>query len=145
MCAFGIQVSQYALTVAGYNFLTQMQTNTELLGSIFDVQPTELVGNIHCLNNPAEQVIGYISAGTVQQQRIFIAENQLPYWEYYISCENPNYVVANVPDSLEFYFKNGGYTPISQTPAGQWISNQSNCIDCTTLGGSNQKPSFWPN
>lgn len=142
---YSIQVSQYALTVAGYNFLTQMQTNTELLGSIFDVQPTELVGNIHCLNNPAEQVIGYISAGTVQQQRIFIAENQLPYWEYYISCENPNYVVANVPDSLEFYFKNGGYTPISQTPAGQWISNQSNCIDCTTLGGSNQKPSFWPN
>jgi hypothetical protein len=142
---YTIQVTQYTLTADAYNFLTLILANTESLGSIFDIQPTEVTGNIHCLNNPAEQVIGYISAGTVQQQRIWIAESQLPYWDYYINCLKPSKIIANVPDSLEYYFLNGGLTPISATPAGDWYSNQTLCVDCTSLGGSNQKPSFWPN
>jgi hypothetical protein len=142
---YSIQVSQFALTLEGYDFLSQMQVNTESLGSIFDVQPTELIGNIHCLNNPGEQVIGYISAGTVQQQRIFIAETQLPAaWEYYFECEGPNYVVPNNPDSLEFYFHNGGWMPLDMVPGG-YTANNAFCIDCTFRGGSTQKPSFWPN
>jgi hypothetical protein len=141
---YSIQVTQYALTDSAYNFLSQLQVNTESLGSIFDAQPTALMGNIHCLNNPAEQVIGFISAGTVQQQRIFIAENQLPYWEYLVTCGALNITVPNIPDSLEFYFHYGVYTPIGPD-FGNYTANLTACLDCTSLGGSNQKPSFWPN
>jgi hypothetical protein len=141
---YSIQVSEYALTLDAYNFLTQMQVNTESLGSIFDVQPTELTGNIHCLNNPTEQVIGYISAGTVQQQRIFIAEDQLPAWEFNFECANPNYVVPNIPDTLKAYFLYGGWMPLDVVPGG-YTANSADCIDCRLRGGSTQKPSFWPN
>jgi hypothetical protein len=141
---YSIQVTQYALTDSAYNFLSQLQVNTESLGSIFDAQPTALMGNIHCLNNPAEQVIGFISAGTVQQQRIFIAENQLPYWEYLVTCGALNITVPNIPDSLEFYFHYGVYTPIGPD-FGNYTANLTACLDCTSLGGSNQKPSFWSN
>ena len=140
---YSIQVTQYTLSAEGYSFLYQMQQNSEALGTIFDAQPTQLTSNIHCLNNPAEQVIGYVSVGTVQQQRIFIAEAQLPYWQYYIPCANPNITVPANPDSLEFYFGSGLFTPIEPLPGG-YISNASLCVDCTLLGGSNQKPSFWP-
>lgn len=141
---YSIQVTQYAMTEDAYNFLSQLVLNTESLGSIFDTQPTELTGNIHCLNNPAEQVIGYVSAGTVQQQRIFIAENQLPYWEYLIICRSPDIMLPNIPDSLKFFFYYNDYTPIA--PAfGSITANITACLDCTSLGGSNQKPSFWPN
>ena len=141
---YSIQVTQYALTDSAYNFLSQLQVNTESLGTIFDPQPTALTGNIHCLNNPAEQVIGFISAGTVQQQRIFIAENQLPYWDYLITCRSLDITVPNIPDSLEFYFHYGIYTPIGPD-FGNYTANLTACLDCTSLGGSNQKPSFWPN
>jgi hypothetical protein len=140
---YSIQVTQYALTAEAYNFLYQMQQNSEALGTIFDAQPTELTSNIHCLNNPAEQVIGYISAGTAQQKRIYIAYYQLPYWQYYLPCANPNIVVPDNPDSIQYYF-GSQYTPIEAIPGG-YLANISTCIDCTLLGGSNQKPTFWPN
>jgi hypothetical protein len=145
MVLYSLQVTQYALTAAGYNFLYQIQQNTEALGTIFDAQPTQVIGNIHCLSNPAEPVIGYISAGTVQQQRIWIASYQLPvYWQYFIICPAPDYVVPNTPDSLIYYFGGGGYTPLATGGAG-YISNFSTCVNCLLLGGLNQKPAFWPN
>lgn len=140
---YSIQVNQYTLTADGYNFLYQMAQNTESLGTLFDAQPGQVTGNIHCLTNAAEQVIGFISAGTVQQKRIFIAESQLPYWQYYLPCFNPNIIVPAIPDSLLFYFGSRLYTPIEGIPGG-YLANVSTCIDCTTLGGSNQKPPFWP-
>jgi len=141
---YSIQVTQYGLTSDAYSYLELMQKNTESLGSIFDVLPSGLTGNIHCVSNPGEQVIGYISAGMVAQQRIFISNDQLPYWEYFIACENPNYLVPDVPDSLEYYFHYGGYIPLAEAIGG-YTANASYCLDCTTLGGTNQKPSFWPN
>jgi Domain of unknown function (DUF4249) len=142
---YTIHVTQYALTADGYNFLYQMLQNTEALGTIFDAQPTELMGNIHCLNNAAEPVIGYVSAGTVQQERIWIASYQLPvYWLYLIICPGPNVVIPNIPDSIRYYFGGGGYIPLSAAGSG-YLANFSTCVDCTLLGGSNQKPSFWPN
>jgi hypothetical protein len=141
---YSIQVNQYALTAQGYNFLYQMLQNTEALGSIFDATPTELTGNIHCLNNPAEPVVGYISAGTAQQERIWISPSQLPvFWAYFISCPGPDIVVPNIPDSIRYYF-GGGYAPIAPAPGG-YSANERTCLDCTLMGGSNQKPTFWPN
>jgi hypothetical protein len=90
-------------------------------------------------------VIGYISAGTVQQKRIWIASYQLPvYWLYEITCPAPDIVVTNTPDSLRYFFGGGAYIPISAGAAG-YFANSSTCLDCTLLGGSNQKPSIWPN
>jgi hypothetical protein len=132
---YSIIVTQSTLTADGYNFLYQMQQNSEALGTVFDAQPTQLTSNLHCLNNPAESVIGYISAGTVQQERIFIADRQLPSWQYYLPCAMPNITVPNIPDSLQSYF-GSLYTPIEAIPGG-YLANISTCIDCTLLGGSN--------
>jgi Domain of unknown function (DUF4249) len=140
---YSINVTQTTLTAQGYAFLTQMQTNTESLGSVFDIQPTELIGNIHCLSDPTKQAIGYISAGTAVQQRIYISYYQLPFWEYIYDCPGPNRLVPDIPDSLRFYFGTG-YDPIDETPAGI-VANLAPCIDCTLRGGTTVKPPFWPN
>ena len=140
---YSIIVTQSTLTAQGYAFLTQMQTNTQSLGSVFDILPTELIGNIHCLSDPTKQAIGYISAGTTAQQRIYISYYQLPFWEYIYSCYLPNRLVPNIPDSLKFWFLTG-YDPIDVTPAGI-VANLASCVDCTLRGGTNVKPPFWPN
>jgi len=77
---YSILVQQYALTPGAYNFYSILRKNTEQLGSIFDAQPSELRGNIHCVNNPNEPVIGYISVGAPSFQRMFVRVSQLPVW-----------------------------------------------------------------
>jgi hypothetical protein len=143
---YSILVSQYALTDSGYNFLAMMQQNTESLGSIFDVQPSEITGNIHSLSNPTEPVIGFISAGTLQQERLFISRDQLPDWAWVYDCGMKDTIVPNTKAALAFFFGELGYIPLNTTsPPGGWYANLSNCVDCTLQGGTTQKPAFWPN
>lgn len=146
---YSILVSQYALTDSGYTFLQLMRQNTESLGSIFDVQPSEITGNIHSLSNPAEPVIGYISAGTLQQARIFISRDQLPIWKWDYACGDPDIIVPNNKDSFAYYFVDFGYVPLYQNfgpnpPLFGWFSNEAGCVECTSQGGVTQKPSYWP-
>jgi len=143
---YSILVRQYSLTADGYNFLSLMQRNTESLGSIFDAQPSQLTGNIHCLTYPAEKIIGYVSAGTVQSQRIFISRAQIVS-AYTYSCPIKDTVFTN-PALLPLNYGGGSFTPIGSEmlPGGGigWISNYTDCLVCTTRGGTNQAPGFWP-
>jgi hypothetical protein len=127
-----------------------MQQNTESLGSIFDATPSPLTGNIHCLSNPTTPVIGYISAGTVQQQRIFISAQQFPKWDYRFTCPAADQIVPLDTISLMDYFHFGGFIPVDAflNPQGiqmGWTANSPSCIDCRTQGGTTTEPSFWPN
>lgn len=142
---YSILVRQYALTSDGYNFLSLMQQNTESLGSIFDAQPSQITGNIHSLTNPAEQVIGYVSAGTVQSERIFIRRFQIVS-RFSYSCPLPDTLFSD--SQLPQNYGSGLYTPIQfgelHNQKG-WVSNYTDCLVCTTHGGTNQEPSYWPN
>lgn len=145
---YSILVTQYALSDSGYAFLSQMAQINQSLGSIFDAQPSQLTGNIHSLTNSNEPVIGYIQAGTVQQQRIFINNLQLRNWAYSYNCPAPDIGVA--PNVVQSYFDGEGFIPLYYNEGGPplppgWVSNYSTCVDCTTQGGTTQKPSYWPN
>jgi hypothetical protein len=143
---YSLLVTQSALTPDGYNYLYLMQLNNESLGSIFDVQPSAPVGgNIHSLSNSNETVIGYVSAGTLQQQRIFIKRSQISSWLYVYACQQPDIDVLGAPDSLLYYFNYYGYTPIEEVKENVYSANYPECIDCTWQGGTTTKPSFWPN
>lgn len=140
-------VHQWVLTDSAYNYASIMQKNTETLGSIFDAQPSGLVGNIHCLTKPGEQVVGYISAGTIQQQRIWISVSQLQGWNYVFSCPEQDLILSSeLIQYQDFYY--GSLTPIIVTtpPAKPGITaNQTFCVDCRAQGGKTYPPPFWTN
>jgi Domain of unknown function (DUF4249) len=146
-------VRQYALTDSGYTYFSILQKNTESLGTIFDAQPSALFGNIHSLTKPTEQVLGFISAGTIQQQRIWISPAQVPGWDYVPACPSPDINVGLDSLSEIYPFTMGGYIPIDphlDPPPGPpgvngWSSNVVGCIDCRAEGGVLYKPSYWPN
>src|SRR6202000_1441816 len=66
---YAMQLRQYALTQTGYNYYQNIKTNSEELGSIFDAQPTTTLGNIHCISNPSETVLGFVSVSTVSNKQ----------------------------------------------------------------------------
>lgn len=140
---YSVLVNQYALTDSAYQYLSGIKTSTQQLGSIFDAQPTQLTGNIHCLNDPSQPVLGFLAAGTLQQERIWISNAQLPGWDYFFECPLKDSLIPDIPPILELFFGTPAWTPIA-TNRYQVLTNLTTCIDCTTMGGTNQKPPFWP-
>lgn len=138
-------VTQYALDTAGYNYWHAMKGNTEDVGSIFGSQPNQTHGNIRNITDSSEMVIGYVGAGHVQQQRIFISNSTMPSgWNQPQNCTE-QVVTA---DSLDFYFGSGSFIPITTSPPGDpfarsYFSASASCVDCS-LTGKLEKPSFWP-
>jgi hypothetical protein len=137
---YSILVKQYALTADAYNFYTNLKKNTEQLGSIFDAQPSSIQGNIHCITNPTEPVIGFISVNNIISKRIFISKAQLPAsWKVVYPSQCP--LTTLVPDSTLYIF----YAPLPH--AFEVINKDADvslpiCVDCT-LRGTRAAPSFW--
>lgn len=142
---YSIEVKQYGISKEGYEFLEKMKKNTETTGSLFDAQPSELSGNIHCVSDPNETVIGFVNVSLVQTKRIFISVNDVPGWNYSELC--PSTKIANVSDSIREFGIGLLPTYIAEaSPLGTIVSFYAappTCVDCT-LRGTNIKPSFWP-
>lgn len=138
---YSLLVKQYALTKGEYDFLSKMKSNTEETGSIFGHQPSELNGNIHCITNASEPVIGYFGIANRQEKRIWIRPSDVPDWRYYMQCESYEVPV----DSAEYY---SGFMPTMPVKYNgpailTYLGVEPGCVDCT-IRGTNVKPSFWP-
>lgn len=141
---YSINVRQYALSQQAFQFMQKIKKNTEQLGSVFDPQPSELKGNIECLTNKGEIVIGFVEVTQEKQQRIFISNSEVPGWGYNSGCRLV--LIDNHPDSILKY----GVSLIPVTPATfqglvikDFYAAEERCLDCT-LRGTNKKPAFWP-
>lgn len=142
---YSIFVKQYAMTEKEYFYWQKIKKNSEDLGSIFDPQPSDIPGNIHCLTTPEEDVIGYVGACTAEEKRIFISKDDVLPWTYLERCELTS--VKDDPDSLRAAFSGGSFQPVSKFIASdgkdRYWGTPATCVDCT-LRGFNVKPSFWP-
>lgn len=137
---YSILVKQYAITSDAFAYWQAQKLNTEQLGSIFGAQPSQLKGNIHCITHPDEPVIGYLSASSVQQQRMFIDSSALQGWKYTPPEGCALDTLKNIGDLFN-------HVPVTYT-AGipqQILYSTLFCADCRAQGGVNVKPSFWPN
>jgi len=86
-----MQLKEYALTQAGFNYYQNLKTNTESLGSIFDAQPTTTTGNIHCITAPGDLVLGFVSVSTATTKQYNLHYNNL---QFQVMGMNPTGLVA---------------------------------------------------
>jgi hypothetical protein len=139
---YSINVKQFALTKEAYEYWQIVKKNTQELGSIFDVQPSQLIGNLHCLTKADEPVIGYITAATVQEKRIFIRRIDITNaYSPQSSCKSKIIPV----DSAAFYLTNPPYVigHYVGSGGGAVAITTLECIDCRLAGGTIIKPSYW--
>ncbi len=146
---YSIYVEQYVLTKAGFDFFETLRKNTEQVGSIFDSQPSQLFGNIHCTNAPNETVIGFIGAGTVSKKRIVLLAKELPFTVKPVltygcvttKLKGPlvNQLVLDPssPEFLPLY--------VDHDDNDSLIVTQVPCADCRVRGGVLTRPSYWRN
>jgi len=167
-----LQVKQYALTKEGFEYYQNLKTNTEQLGSIFDPQASFLKGNICCISNPSETVIGFVSASTVANKQVNLSYSQIPIYlkneygtiewykgHYYNSFTTvkpapedcPAKAVENKPGKT---FQQVADDLLARDsiifdvdfPKGPpvYFYTPRVCVDCRLQGGTTTKPSYFP-
>jgi hypothetical protein len=139
-------VRQYPLDQEAYTYWLTVQKNSQSLGGLFDLQPSQIRGNIHAVTNPNDVVLGYISASSVQEARIFIDNHNLPGWKSNPDVNCPIKIIETDPlntlywnyadTAYDIYYFNTGNPPTINIAF-------KNCLDCRYQGGTNIQPPFW--
>jgi hypothetical protein len=142
---YSINVKQYGLTKEAYAYWQILANSTQQTGSIFDVQPSQIVGNIQCVSDQSQPVIGFASASYITEKRIFIDHRQLVDWAISsipdITCtlgadpQDPNdfRIFHNIDSTYGPYYFSGSNVIIAK----------KDCLDCRRQGGTSIKPDFW--
>jgi len=142
---YSILVQQVPLTLDAYNYWLIIQKNSQQLGTLFDLQPSQLIGNIISVNNPDEPVIGYIVAAASQEFRIFIDHHQVTDWSQSVQHQECNVLtVPSDPNNIFTYsYPDPDYAPWYYSSTSSLLVSRKVCIDCRTYGGENKRPLFW--
>lgn len=142
---YSILVEQSAIDENAYEYWTKLQKTTESLGGLFDPLPSQVIGNIHRDNNASETVLGYFSASSVQQKRIFINFYDLPgnllVFNYGVNCLKDGLKADKVNElpPNQLIIESYGLQVIEG-----YVTATAACVDCRTFGGTTTKPDFWP-
>jgi hypothetical protein len=138
-----VLVRQQAITKEAYDYWEQLAKNSQNLGSLFDPIPSELPGNIRCVSNPEEPVMGYFSAAVVTEKRAFFdaaSEPSRPPVDLpFESCALDT--VRNLAT-----FNSGIYEIVTALPfqfGFGFTYTLDFCIDCRSRGGTTTQPPFW--
>jgi hypothetical protein len=159
-------LKEYALTPDAFAYWQNLKKNTEQLGSVFDAQPTSLPSNIHCISNPSEPVIGYLSVSSVTSLRKFV-DHYYDYKDLYSpayfpppdagACPTP---LINVDPAESFHYRlsqalgSGDSTIIKpkfvlgdNAPViVAYYYAPTDCVDCRRRApfGTTTIPVYWP-
>jgi len=133
---YSLTVRQYALDNEAFLYFENLQKNLDSGGTLFATQPSEIAGNIECLSDPEETVIGFIFASKATTYRLYLpmTDLNLYHFEDNINCKD----FTEMPKSHEVAFSWG------LGLAGEDYV-RLRCLDCTLRGGSKIKPDNWPN
>lgn len=146
---YSLLVRQSVISEREFKYWNELKKSTESVGSIFDPQPSRVLGNMRSTSSPSDPVLGYFSVGTYTESRIFIARQELPYKIYrgpFDRCDPTQIDTTYLVDfwaNPTFYTLYEGYYNTFGTLIG-YTTGDPECADCRLLvGGTTQKPDFW--
>lgn len=150
---YSLLVKQYALTKEAFAYWSLVKKNSEEIGDIFGTMPTELTGNISCISDPEQKVVGMIEAGKIAQKRIFIDYSDFPIpwaykYVYYGRCIITPDNMIRKQEADAFFAANPDLIPIDETSPTDpgslthYSYSVAPCLDCS-FRGSKEAPHFW--
>jgi hypothetical protein len=149
---YSILVRQYIQSLAAYNFYKTLKEISGSGGVFSPTQPGFFYGNMKCVGDPNEKVIGFFEVASVSSKRIFFNYTDFFPGEglppYYVDCENVRFnycfdpldpqcngaqLITTVNYNALLYYT-------GSTPTFTFVPPP--CGDCTTFA-SNVIPPFW--
>jgi hypothetical protein len=74
-----MMVRQLSMTRESFEYWKKILTTISNTGSVFDIPPATVPGNIYNVNDPGENVLGYFEACRVSVYKFFLVEGWIPY------------------------------------------------------------------
>ncbi|EJL66065.1 DUF4249 domain-containing protein [Flavobacterium sp. CF136] len=150
---YSILVTQYVQNFESYNFYRIMKEISSNASVLSPRQPGILNGNIKCLTNNDEKVIGFFDVSSASSKRIFFNYKDLFPGEeippYFTDCTLSNYKFCfgfGDPPCMGYALINGlksnSITYFFLNPEIDYIMAPVECGDCTSFS-SNIIPPFW--
>ncbi len=140
---YSISVNQYSLNEDEYVYWEKLQNITDQVGGLYDVIPASVPGNVYCIDNPGEKVLGYFSVSARSSKRIFIKDNFSGIVNLYPDCP-----IDTVYGDVEIWGLDVSVWVLSDNPPSfgsprrRILTDKRGCADCT-VRGTNVKPEFW--
>jgi len=132
---YSLLLKQCTVSFNAYLYWNSLEGILEQENILTTTQPYNLIGNIYNINNPNETVFGYFTVGSMSQKRIYVnTPTDVPF--YYDLC----YLTY---DYAEIFKPLKAPVFLILLENGFWAEVKEPCIDCTSNGGSNEKPDFW--
>ncbi len=127
---YHISVVQTLLRREAYEYFENMRKNAEDMGGLFSPMPTEIRGNITCITDKDQYVIGYIDVASFTSKSIYIDNSESRLYERpQKHCATSEYGGSDYPLL--------SVQPRLYAPIG--------CLDCRTRWkASKNKPEWWP-
>lgn len=129
MLRYSILVNQYSISEEEYYYWDKLKRVYEDAGSLYDLIPVNITGNIKSSSDPEKLVFGNFSVSAVTSSRIYIDE----YFKgpnFYWDCID-QFVTGPGPGTWQVEFM--GY---------RLYTTHIECIDCT-YWGTTERPDFW--
>jgi hypothetical protein len=139
---YSILVNQYSLNEEEFQFWDRLQHITDQSGGLYDVVPTSIPGNMHNLDNPDEDVIGYFSVSAVQSKRLFVPNDFGGLVDQYPGCPNDTVWNEVYPDDLPDQWWTLAFEQLAFGAKRRILTFNRGCADCTTRG-TKIKPDYW--
>jgi hypothetical protein len=138
--AYTMLVRQYVLSSESYEYHRQLQQITENMGTLFDPQPFELVGNLICEEDPGERVLGYFDAVSVAEKRLWIRRSEIPGFTVPRApfCQADTVPLSDVGEHMRINFSE----VFEEFMPGIYLLAPRSCVDCRNIGPA-IRPDYW--
>jgi hypothetical protein len=135
-------VNQYSLNEDEFNYWEKIQNVAIQVGGLYDIIPSSIPSNIHCIENPEKVVLGYFSVSAKSSKRIFISDNFEGIINQYANCVTDT-IDTDKPIGINEWIWILVYHKCSIPCSSTFeITTHRECADCTTRG-TTIKPDFW--
>jgi hypothetical protein len=141
---YSILVTQYSIDEQEYDYWSKVKNIVQEVGTLYDVTPASIAGNIYCTDDSTETVLGYFSVSSVCSKRLFIKDTFEGLTDRYIYCTEGALRVA------------GSFEGVSGLGSRWWViievpamfvpiyilTRFHDCADCR-VRGTDIEPPFW--
>ena len=139
---YSLLVTEYSLSAESYEFWNGLEKQTWKTGGLYEIQPYMIKGNITCVSDPKEVVLGFFSVSGVSKKRIFVGPAPDPLYEMVCNLDEigPRNPIEDYPESAYPVYLTGTLLP---SGGYSMAASERRCFDCLERGGTNVKPDFW--
>jgi len=140
---YSIIVDQYSLSENEFAYWEKIRNVTQKVGGLYDIIPSSIAGNIYCVEDPDEEVLGYFSVSAETSKRIYIDEIFRGLVNPYKDCIDDS-VWTDYPTNIRGIDVYCWIIQESHDLNGTFyiLTEDHRCADCT-VRGTTTKPEFW--